>query len=569
MTTRTRPPDGDGTPAEDGETGRIPAVAGPNDAPARGGAGDGRRRAIERLKHPWVRLAAGMLVIGLVIGYGVRAAGPTLHAIGPPQEASLSRDAFDRSVFRVQVEPVGALSSATLTLNGEDVTSDARVVGNEISYRPPKLRDGEHEIKLSVDRPFVPFPSSTAWNFTLDRVRPEITFDPTTGRAGHDEPVTLVGEVSEDVELTANGGPVETDGNRFELAFDAPPREPIVLRARDSAGNASGVQAPFKIDPRLPPQPVRSLHMSAVSWATPSLKDPIMKLLDEGVINAIQLDLKDESGVIGYDSDVALGREIGAIRPEYQLEEAVNEIHERGGRVIGRVVAFRDPILARYAWENGQREQVIQNPQGQPFAASGYTFTNFANEQVRQYNLDVSLEAAERGVDEILYDYIRRPDGPLETMVFPGLRGGAQREIADYLGEVRDELRPTGAFLGASLFGVAATRPEEIAQNVGLISRNVDYIAPLVYPSGWGPGEYGVEDPSNQPLAIVEASVGDFVQQTEGSGARVVPWLQDFTLDVPYTAGSIRAQIEGAKLAGVDEWIFWDPEVTYTTEGLR
>ncbi|MGI9539061.1 MAG: putative glycoside hydrolase [Miltoncostaeaceae bacterium] len=569
MTTRTRPPEGDGPPADDGKTGRVPALPAPSEGGDGSGAGAGRLKAIERLKHPWMRLAAGMLVVGLVLGYGVRAAGPTLHAIGPAQDADLNRTAFEESIFRVQVEPEGALSTATLTLNGEDVTSDARVVGNEISYQPPDFRDGEHEIKLSVDRPFVPFPSSTSWNFTLDRVRPEITFDPATGRAGHDEPVTLVGEVSEDVRLTANDEPIDMDAGRFELAFEAPPTEPIVLRARDEAGNAAGVQAPFKIDPRLPPEPVRSLHMSAVSWATPSLKGPIMKLLDEGVINAIQLDLKDESGIIGYDSDVALGREIGAIRPEYQLDEAVEEIHERGGRVIGRVVAFRDPILARHAWENGQREQVIQNPQGQPFAASGYTFTNFANEQVRQYNLDVSLEAAERGVDEILYDYIRRPDGPLDSMVFPGLKGGAQKEIADYLGEVREELKPTGAFLGASLFGVAATRPDEIAQNVGLISRNVDYIAPLVYPSGWGPGEYGVESPSTQPLAIVQASVGDFVQQTEGSGARVVPWLQDFTLDVPYTEGSIRAQIEGAKLAGVDEWIFWDPEVTYTTDGLR
>ena len=53
-------------------------------------------------------------------------------------------------------------------------------------------------------------------------------------------------------------------------------------------------------------------------------------------------------------------------------------------------------------------------------------------------------------MDDILYDYVRRPDGPIETMVFPGLKGGAQGSIVSFLGEARDALEPTGAFLGAS-----------------------------------------------------------------------------------------------------------------------
>ena len=94
-------------------------------------------------------------------------------------------------------------------------------------------------------------------------------------------------------------------------------------------------------------------------------------------------------------------------------------------------------------------------------------------------------------MDDILYDYIRRPDGPLDTMKFPGLKGGAQASIVSFLGEARDRLDPTGAFLGASLFGIAAFRPEDVAQDVPRIARNVDYIAPLIYPSHWGPGVFG------------------------------------------------------------------------------
>src|SRR5690606_18151741 len=169
--------------------------------------------------------------------------------------------------------------------------------------------------------------------------------------------------------------------------------------------------------------------------------------------------------------------------------------------VVGRIVAFRDPVHARWAWYTDHREQVIQTPDGRPYAGYG-GFTNFADPVVRDYNMDVAEEAARAGVDDILYDYIRRPDGPLETMVFPRLRGGAQASIVSFLAEARDRLDDTGAFLGASLFGIAAFRPEEIAQPVGRIARNVDYVAPLVYPSHWGPDVYGVPYPEGEPRAI-------------------------------------------------------------------
>jgi hypothetical protein len=184
---------------------------------------------------------------------------------------------------------------------------------------------------------------------------------------------------------------------------------------------------------------------------------------------------------------------------------------------------------------------------------------------VRAYNMDIAVEAGERGVDDILYDYIRRPDGPLDSMVFPGLRGGAQRSIVDFLAEVRRRLDPTDTFLGASLFGIAAFDPAEVAQDVRGIARNVDYVAPLIYPSHWGPGTFGIPDPESSPRATIEDSVKMFQEQVRGSGARVVPWLQDFSLRVPYGRKEVCAQLAGARAAGVREFIMWDANVTYTT----
>jgi hypothetical protein len=132
-------------------------------------------------------------------------------------------------------------------------------------------------------------------------------------------------------------------------------------------------------------------------------------------------------------------------------------------------------------------------------------------------------------------------------MTFPGLKGTPERAIVEFLAESRAALAPTGAFLGASVFGVAATRPTEVAQDIPRMAREVDYIAPMLYPSHWGPGEYDVDDPNAEPYKIVRRSTADFVKQVSGSGARVVNWLQDFSLGRTY--GPTEVRIRSARLA--------------------
>jgi peptidoglycan/xylan/chitin deacetylase (PgdA/CDA1 family) len=91
----------------------------------------------------------------------------------------------------------------------------------------------------------------------------------------------------------------------------------------------------------------------------------------------------------------------------------------------------------------------------------------------------------------------------------------------------------------------------------------------MVYPSHWGPGEYGVPNPNGQPYEIVQRSLEDFQRDVRGTGARLVPWLQDFTLGSPaYGPRQVEDEIHGARDAGVDEYLLWDPAVTYTAAAL-
>ena len=187
---------------------------------------------------------------------------------------------------------------------------------------------------------------------------------------------------------------------------------------------------------------------------------------------------------------------------------------------------------------------------------------------VRRYNIDLARAAGRAGVDEVLLDYVRRPDGPRSSMRFAGLTTSPEAAIVTFLAQMRKALGSTRTLLGASVFGVAATRPGEVAQDIPAIARHVDYIAPMVYPSHWGPGEYDVADPNAQPYEIVRRSLEDFAGQVRGTQARVVPWLQDFSLGRTYGPDEVRAQIRAARDAGMPEFILWDAGVRYTAGAL-
>jgi hypothetical protein len=308
--------------------------------------------------------------------------------------------------------------------------------------------------------------------------------------------------------------------------------------------------------------------VTAAAWADTSLRRGVLELIAQHRVNTVELDLKDESGVAGWNPPVALARRIGAAQATYDLRAAVRRLHALGIRVIGRVVCFRDPVLASAAWRAGRRNEVVQTPSGHEYAGYG-GFTNFANAAVRKYNIDIAVAAARAGVDDILYDYVRRPDGPISTMRFPGLHGKPSAAVVQFLRETRLALRPYHTFLGASVFGIAATRPAQVAQDVPEMARQVDYIAPLVYPSHWGAGEYDVASPNAEPYAIVRRSLFDFVRDVTGTPARLVPWLQDFSLGIGYGPAQVRAQIDAARRDGIDEFLLWDPGVTYTAAALE
>ena len=521
------------------------------------------RRRLRKVAFPW-RLAlialAGLGVAAALVALVARAAVPEVTASGPPPDASIGARGLAALKFSSAAEDA---SSQTWSLDGNPVRPTRE--GRRLVYRPRRLEDGRHTLVIR-ERGTLFGSGTRSFSFVVDTQPPRLRLDqPAVLRRG--ERLTVRGVVEPGARLRSGTVAIKVEERGTFVFRPAVTPRRLLLDATDRAGNTSRWRVPVTVVPRRPSVPIRAVHVTAYAWADETLRAAIEALIRERRINAVELDLKDEAGEVGWNPTVPLARQMGSALDVYDLEAAVEELHSRGIRVIGRLVCFRDPIHAGAAWSAGRRSEVVQTPSGDPYAGYG-GFTNFASPAVRKYNIDLAVEAAKLGVDEILYDYVRRPDGPIGSMVFPGLRGSPERAIARFLAESRAALEPSGVLVGASVFGVAATRPREVAQDIPAMAREVDYIAPMLYPSHWGPGEYGVSDPNGSPYEIVKLSTRDFVKQVRGSGARVVNWLQDFSLGRDYGVDEVRAQIRASREAGVDDFILWDAAVTYTEDAL-
>ncbi len=526
--------------------------------------------ALTRLSPSWslprvsVSWRRGLAVLGVLVLLGAvptlaaRAAAPDLTAAGPEQDALIGTAALDGLSFS------STSDAAEWLLDGKPLRPVRR--GGELVFRPAGLVDGPHELVIRAQGPL--FASAKrSFRFVVDTTAPKLSLDgpAVVSRA---KPLLLRGRLEPGARLVSGTKSIPVDAaGTFELRAASPPRR-LLLTAADAAGNTSRWRVPVTVVPRRPGSPIRAVHVTAYGWADDTLREGIMALIRAKKINAVELDLKDESGEVGWPSGVPLAERLGAQLEIYDLKQVTAELHGLGVRVIGRLVAFRDPIHAQAAWKAGRRDEVVQSADGGPYSGYG-GFTNFAHPAVRKYNTDLAVAAARLGVDEILYDYVRRPDGPLSSMVFPGIEGTPERAIVEFLAGTRQALAGTDVLVGASVFGVAATRPEEVAQNIPAMARHLDYIAPMLYPSHWGPGEYDVADPNGQPYDITLASTKDFVKQVRGTGARIVNWLQDFSYGRTYGPAEVRAQIKASRDAGVDEFILWDAAVTYTADALE
>jgi hypothetical protein len=312
------------------------------------------------------------------------------------------------------------------------------------------------------------------------------------------------------------------------------------------------------------PREIRGVH---VTMSLASLPGKLQQYLAMPGLNTIELDVKDESGRVGFVPwAVPLARRTGAAGPFYKARRAAHLVHARGDYLIGRIVTFEDPVLSEK-----HPELAIHTSDGSLWHTNaGLGWTNPYDRRVWRYNVDLAVAAAKAGFDEIQFDYVRFPsDGDLSLIRYPGAHPQSMAwTIPAFAQYARSRLHPLGVRVSVDVFGLSATRDLGIGQLPRRISRYVDALYPMVYPSHYNSGEFDLADPNAAPGETVTHSLLDFEAALEGRKARLTPWLQDFSLGRTYTLVDVRAQVAAARSLNTHGFLLWNAEGLYDGPAL-
>lgn len=307
--------------------------------------------------------------------------------------------------------------------------------------------------------------------------------------------------------------------------------------------------------------PVKAFHVTSRKASDTASMGRIIALADRTEVNAIVVAVKDDRGYVAYDSKCALALRYGTVKNIIgDIDTLLATMSEHGIMPIARIVAFKDSVLV------AQRPDLaVQSSDGGLWRDfRGQAYLNPYNHEVWEYVLQVAEEAARRGFREIQFDYVRFPDGgDLSKAKYPGQYCAKEDAIAGFLAFARPRLEALGVWMSCDTFGITVQSSTDggIGQKLEKICRNVDVYCPMIYPSLYDLGSYGVEYPAAHPDVIVTRAMTDAAARLAGTGAKGRPYLQVFddynARHVKYTAELIRAQIDAVEALGFNEWILW------------
>jgi len=363
---------------------------------------------------------------------------------------------------------------------------------------------------------------------------------------------------------------VRTDGSgRFQFG------------AEDRTGSLSVIQPGYDVvrRPIYFDQTVivlRSLVVRAVYIPFNALTDPGVQawahdLVDRNLINAVVVDIKDEAGYVYSFAATPTVRQMEADRDGETVAAFLDELKNKGVYRIGRVVTFLDRTYPYWFTDDA-----LHNLGGDLFVDSmGSTWSSAYKSGARRYNIEIGVAAADY-VEEIQYDYVRLPyeNGLLERQQYSAAERVAA--ITRFAQEASAALHLAGLAVSFDTFGVVSTAGNDqgIGQSVEGLAPYLDYISPMVYPSGWTPGSFGFAYPPAHPGPVVQRNVEATVERIEMPGSALVrPWLQDFhdyqRRGLRYYAEQVLAQIAATAAAGGFGFMLWDPSLSYEQQALE
>ncbi len=333
----------------------------------------------------------------------------------------------------------------------------------------------------------------------------------------------------------------------------------------------------FSNNPRVD---VKGVYLNIYTIGSPKKMERLINLTKTTEINAFVIDVKDDNGVISFEMEAPkkFGIPVSKNYPVKNIEEFMQKMKENNIYTIARIVSFKDPT---YAKANPDKV-IISRDTGKPFTNSdGIIWVSAHDRNLWEYNIAVAEEAAKVGFNEIQFDYVRFPasnGGKLDAKLnYRNTKNESKPEtIQKYLKYARERLNALEVYTSADVYGQVGTFNDDmgLGQHWEAVTQVVDYISPMMYPSHYGNGAYGIAVPDAQPYKTIYYSLKDSINRNENvnSPATVRPWIQAFTAKwvkghINYNEKEIREQIKAMNDLGVTEYLLWSPSNNYKITG--
>ena len=254
---------------------------------------------------------------------------------------------------------------------------------------------------------------------------------------------------------------------------------------------------------------VKGIYVSGPMAGTAGM-DNLIALVDRTELNALVIDVKNDDGYLTCELDVPLAEQIGSEKHYIKdLPALVQTCKEKNIYLIARVVAFKDPILAEK-----MPEWSLHNSDGSIFRdKSGLAWVNPYRKEVWEYLASVGEAAIKAGFDEVQYDYVRfSTDSRMKQVDFgDSTKGRTKTEaISGFTLYASERIHAAGGRISADVYGVVIDSEEDqqiVGQNYVEMSRSLDAISPMIYPSHYGPYNYQIPVPDAQPYDTVLAAM--------------------------------------------------------------
>ena len=321
------------------------------------------------------------------------------------------------------------------------------------------------------------------------------------------------------------------------------------------------------------PIKVKGLYLSF--WgASPKSKTyaNAIKLLETTEANALIIDVKSEQGMMSYKTDV---KEASAMDAHYnrtikKIVPYMKTLKEKKIYTIARIVCFKDELSAKK-----HPDRAVKGSDGTIWRnAAKMAWVDPFNPEAQDYIISIAVDAAQKGFDEINFDYVRFPAKSSLVFSQENNQDNRLKAIEHFIKKASLRLRPYGVFLSVDTYGYVAwdTKTDtNIGHKTEVLAKYADYLAPMLYPSGFNKGILGIEDPSQEPYRIVKATLLKMQKQVDP--VRVRPWLQyfkDYAFSRKhYNDFEVKEQIRASDDTNCSGWLLWNPSSRYNRGGLK